>query len=81
MVTIVDNMCCTFGSYWANNLKSSHHKEKDCNYVWWWMLSKTYRGDHFPVYTYIEPLYCMPEMNIYIHLYLSKKVILADVLS
>ena len=33
------------------------------NYVWGQMLT-TYCGDHFTVYTNIEPLCCTPETNV-----------------
>jgi len=43
-------------------LKSSHHKNKYCNYVRSWML--TYCDDHFAIYTCTKSSCCKPETNI-----------------
>lgn len=50
--------------------KSSHHKNKICNYVKWSMLTEC--GHHFAVYPYIESLYGAPWAIIF-HLYLIKR--------
>ena len=54
------------------DLKSSHHKNKICNYVKRSMLTEC--GDHFVVYPYIKSLYGAPWARTALYLnYISEK--------
>lgn len=45
------------------DLESFHHKKKNYNYVWGWMLL-AYCGDHFIIYTNIASSCCIPETTL-----------------
>ena len=67
-------MYCVFESCWEL-LKSSHHKKKTCNYVWWPRELDLLWGS-FVMYISIESPCCWPETNIMLYVnYTSTKLI------
>ena len=45
------------------HLKRSHHKKKNGNYVWLWVLTRGCDG-HCAIYTHVESLCCIPKTNM-----------------
>lgn len=52
------------------NLKTLHHKKKNCNYVWWLILTR-HCGVHFIMYINLKSLCSTPEIDIPCQLYFN----------
>ena len=69
---------CLSESFKRVDLKISHHKKKNCNYVWWQMLTR--HVDYFTIYTNIKSLCYILGINtiFYVNFILIKNVIIPD---